>query len=308
METKDKTKRKVIIGSGAAAAVMVVIGFVIGDPSVLGNMFLIAVLVAVLPFFIFKYLKYMWIKGLERQFPNFVRDLSDSQRSGMSFAESVKISVKANYGRLSPEVQTMHNRLTWGVPFIRVLDMFHERVKDSKLISEALTIIKESYSSGGNIASTLDSIARDMVMLKETEAERVSIVKQHVLIMYGVYFMFLGISVTIIFVMVPMIGEQPSTGAPSLGFSFTNPCESIMVFPCDAFRAVSLFLEVPPGIANYYIALFFFVVVIQGFFSGLITGQLGENSVVAGTKHGMIMAFAGIGVFVFLAKAGLFPT
>ena len=225
----------------------------------------------------------------------------------MSFAEAVKLSTKANYGRLSPVVQTMHNKLSWGISSSRVLDMFQERLKQSRLITEAITIIQESYQSGGDVPATLDSIARDMTMLKETEAERVSMVKQSVMIMYGIFFMFVGIAVMIIYVMIPMIESQPAVQSSGFGFGFTSPCEGVNFFPCNLFSVVGLLLGVPPGIANYYISLFFMVVLIQGIFTGLIAGQMGENSITAGTKHSLVMALSGLAIFFFVAKAGLLP-
>ncbi|MBI4182034.1 MAG: type II secretion system F family protein [Candidatus Aenigmarchaeota archaeon] len=293
-----------------AAASLVGVGVLSGDPGVLGNLALIGVMAVVLPLFIHKYAQYARVRSMEDQFPGFVRDLGDSRRSGMSFSESIKIASRSNYGKLTEEIQLMHAKLSWGVPFARVLDLFAQRVKQSKIITEAVTIIKESYLSGGDIAATLDAIARDILMLKEAEAERGSMVKQHVMIMYGVFFMFVGISIMIILVMVPMISTQPQTlggGGAAGGFSFSDPCEGFPFFPCNAFSLVGLFLGVPPGIANYYVALFFFVVVIQGIFTGLIAGQLGENSIVAGGKHSLIMAFAGIGIFLFISKAGFIP-
>jgi len=305
METKKK--RKTLVVTMILAVVVAVIGVLSGDIGIMGNLMLIAVIIAVVPIFWYQYSSYTWVRGIETQFPNLVRDLADSRRSGMSFPESIKIATRANYGKLSAEVMHMHNKLSWGIPFIRVLEIFGERVKRSKLITEAVTIIKESYKSGGDIASTLDSISQDMVLLKDAEAERVSIVRQHVMIMYGIFFMFVGISIMIIFVMVPMIQTQPSASTGTFGFAFSDPCEGISIFPCNLFYLVGGLLGVPEGIANYYISLFFFVVVIQGIFTGLIAGQLGENSVVAGSKHSLIMAFAGIGIFIFIAKAGILP-
>jgi len=302
---KIEKKEKTILASLAAAAVMIVVGILSGDAGIFGNLLLVAIIVIVLPSFLYKYRTFRWIRSIEDQFPNFVRDLSDSRRSGMSFAQSIKLATKANYGKLSPEVQMMHNKLSWGIPFDRVIGMFMERVKDSKLISESLTIVKESYQAGGDVASTLDAIARDILMLKETEAERASMLKQNVMIMYGIFFMFVGISIMIIYVMIPMIESQPTTQTGAFGFAFSNPCEGVLMFPCNAFEAAGIFLGVQPGIANYYIAIFFYVVIIQGIFTGLIAGQLGDNSITAGTKHALIMAFAGIGIFIFITKTGL---
>lgn len=301
-------KRKVIIVPSCISIALILVGLVLGEVGVLGNLIIISIFITVTPYFIYRYSKFLWVKSIETQFPNFIRDLADSTRSGMSIPESIKISTKANYGKLTPEVKKMNNRLSWGTPFIRVMEIFGERLKDSKLISEELKIIKQSYESGGDIPSTLDSVSKDMLMVKEAEAERSSMIKQHVLLMYGIFFMFLGISVMIINVMVPMVESSPGTQSGAMGFSFVNPCSGMNMFPCDFFSGVGSMFGVPPDVvASYYIALFFSVIVIQGACIGLITGQLGEGSIIAGTKHSLIMVFASFGIFFFLAKAGFLP-
>ena len=311
-------KKKIILISLVASIVVIFLGFstagFTGDFAILGNFLIISVIVGIVPYFLWRYTQLMWIKSIETQFPNFVRDLADSERSGMSLSEGIGIAAKANYGKLSPEVIKMYNRLSWGTPFLRVMEIFGQRVKQSKIIMEALNIIKQSYEGGGDISATLDAVSRDMVMLKEAEAERSSLVQEHVMIMYGIFFMFLGVSIMIIFVMVPMIQSQPTTSGSfssvgTLGFSFSDPCKNFDVPPCTMFSGICAMLgDIPPGISCYYIALFFSVVVIQGLFTGLIAGQLGENSAIAGIKHSIIMVFVAIGVFFFLAKTGMLPS
>jgi flagellar protein FlaJ len=301
-------KRKMVIVPSCISIALILVGIVMGDVGVLGNLIIISILITVTPYFVYRYSKFLWVKSIESQFPNLVRDLADSARSGMSLSEAIKISSKANYGKLTDEVKKMSNRLSWGTPFLRVLEIFGERLKDSKLINEELKIIKQSYESGGDIPSTLDSVSKDMLMVKEAEAEKSSMIKQHVLLMYGIFFMFLGISIMIINVMVPMVESQPSVQAGALGFSFVNPCEGVNMFPCDFFSNIGAMFGVPPDlVASYYIAMFFCVIIIQGLFMGLITGQLGEGSILAGIKHSLIMVFSTFGVFIFLAKAGLLP-
>jgi flagellar protein FlaJ len=45
--------------------------------------------------------------------------------------------------------------------------------------------------------------------------------------------------------------------------------------------------------------------VVQGIFSGLVAGQIGEGSVTAGLKHSSIMTLSGFGILLFLLKAGM---
>jgi flagellar protein FlaJ len=113
----------------------------------------------------------------------------------------------------------------------------------------------------------------------------------------------------IIYVMVPMLQSQATAtgGLSSAGFSFVNPCESGMLFPCGFFGGICAVFGLGSGIACYYVAVFFSVVLVQGIFTGLIAGQLGENSPISGIKHSLIMSFAAVGTFLFLAKIGFFP-
>lgn len=300
-------KKKVTIISSVVSVWLIIMGVISGDPGVFGNLFVLAMFAFIIPQFLYKYARYVWIKDIEQEFPNFIRGVADSIRSGMSFKEAIKIASKSRYGKLTDEIKGMSNRLQWGVDFLRVMDIFAERVEESKLIRESIAIIKESFKSGGNVADTLDSIARNIVMFKEVEAERESLVRQHVMIMYGIFFMFMGIALTTIFVMVPVIKSQPETMTQDLAFQFVNPCQSHTGFPCNYFNMVGAFLGIPEGISMYYTALFFSVVIILSIFVGLIVGQLGENSILAGAKHSIIMATIAVAVFVFLAKAGLLP-
>lgn len=306
-EERVSRKQKIIIIPAMVSIILIATGIIIGDVAVLGNLVIISVFICVVPYFIYRYTKFLWIKSVEEQFPNFVRDLADSSRSGMSLPECIGIAAKANYGKLTPEIQKMHNRLSWGTPFLRVMDIFQKNVGDSKIILEALSIIRQSYEGGGSIPDTLDSVAKDILMLKDAEAERMSLVREQVMIMYGLFFIFLGISVMIIFVMLPMLESQASASANLGGFAFINPCEGGFMFPCGFFSGICAVLAVTKPMTCYYVAIFFSVVLVQGFFTGLIAGQLSENSPISGIKHSLIMSFGAVGIFLFLAKTGMFP-
>lgn len=300
-------KNRMILGSMILGVVLILVGIISGDAALLGNLIIIAIFAFIIPVFVQKYAHKSAIKSMENQFPNFIRDLADSVRSGMSFKEAIKIASNANYGKLTDEVKEMNNRLSWGTSFLRTLDVFREHAQDSKLITESLNIITESFKSGGNVAATLDAVARDMVMFKEVEAERSSMTRQHVMIMYGIFFMFLGIAVMIIFVMVPMIESTPDVSVGGFGMTFTNPCEGGMFFPCNYYNSLGAVFNMEVSMTLYYTSMFFTIVIIQGLFTGLIAGQLGDNSIISGTKHSLIMVTVALGVFLFLAKAGLLP-
>ncbi len=303
-----KSKYKVLLVSVLVAALLMAVStLLIGDPGTVGNVFVICLFIIIIPYFLCEYTSFIWLKSVERQFPNFIRDLADSKRSGMSLTEAVHICSRTKYGKLTREIKSMSNRLTWGTPFTRVMEIFSKKTEKSKIITEAMDIIKESYVSGGNITATLDSVAKDIRTLQDAEDERKSLVRQHMMIMYAIFFIFLAVSLTIIYVMVPMMKQQPSEETTALAFQFVDPCPDLPVFPCNLFFGLCTILSIPSGISCYYVALFFFILIIQGIFSGLIAGQLGENSIVAGAKHSIIMVSAAISIFMFLATMHLLP-
>jgi flagellar protein FlaJ len=302
---KDK-KIGIIVIPLLVALPLLVLSFFSGDTLVFGNTIIISAFIAIVPYFVYKYSKYAWLKAIERQFPSFVRDLADSKRSGMTIEEGINIASRSNYGKLSPEIKMMTNKLSWGIPFLKVLDMFGSHVKESPGIMESINVMKEAYKSGGDVSATLDSLARNLNMLIEAAEERKSITNQHVMISYGIFYLFLGIVFVIIYILVPMLNQGSMVGFQEVS-SISNPCAgAIMPFPCGLFEATCVLFDIDTmAIACYYAALFFYVLIIQGLFSGLIAGQLGENSATAGMKHSLIMVSSALFSFLLLARTGL---
>ncbi|MEM5797852.1 MAG: type II secretion system F family protein [Candidatus Aenigmatarchaeota archaeon] len=297
--------QKIMLASTTIAIFLVILGLLSMDVGVLGNMIMIATLVFVISIFLVKYAHYTWLKSLEMQFPNFIRDVSDSIRSGMSMKQAIISASKTDYGKLSEEIRRIAAKLTWDVPITRVLEIFEKRVKGSRLMSEALIVMKEANISGGDVAATLDAIARNMLMFKEIDAERESMARGHTMLMYGIFFVFLGIAILIISIMVPIIEAQPTQ--TQYGFGFSNPCQSAKTFPCNYFIILGAALGLSSGVTLYYTSLFFTIVVIEAIFMGFIVGQLSESSILAGAKHSLIMLVAAFAIFLFVIRIGIIP-
>ncbi len=284
------------------------------DIGVIGNLVFLAVMVIIGPYLIKKYFDYAWIKSLEEQFPSFLRDLAEAQRSGMNLIQSLSSSAEANYGKLTPEIRRMVNHYTWGVPFERIVDIFISRTKNSELMTRSMRIIKEAYASGGNITLTLDSVAKDVEIIKDAEKERKTALGQHVMIMYAIFFMFLIIVLALTKILVPMFKQQSlslSGGSGTSSFGFSDPCKMCIGFssdfnctPCSIYGVTCSMFGLSSGVGCYYTALFFSMLMLQGLFGGLVAGQISENSVTSGLKHSMIMTGIGFATFSILVRIG----
>jgi len=118
--------------------------------------------------------------------------------------------------------------------------------------------------------------------------------------------MFVGIVAAINKFMTPIF----KASAPGFGVvGMENPCGNCFGFSClicGIYEAIaSIFTTNVSGIGAYYIALFFLMSMIQSFFSGLLVGQMSENSVIAGLKHSLVLCFITFGMFAIMVRIGL---
>lgn len=294
-KTKDYVQNVPPIIGGLIILIAIIISG--GKIGITAISIMLAFVIAVSPYAFYNYFRVKKVKEMEDQFPMFLRDVSESIKSGMTLPQAVSSSSNVDYGILNSEIRKIHNQISWGLRFDRVLDMFGKRLSDSNLISKSVKIIMEAYRSGGNIASTMETVASDATTIKETEKERKSKTSQQVLIMYLIYFMFLGIIIALLKILIPMItGTEGGFGI--LGGGLTDPCKGSELGICEIFSTISLIFGFETG--GYYKSLFFSMVLIQGIFSGLVAGQIGDNSVSAGLKHSLILSVSGFVVFIIL--------
>ena len=260
-------KNEILLVSGICAAIFAILALFIVPPSLFGIFVGIAVMVAFIPYSAVTYRANQRLLHIEDSLPAFLRDIAEAKKTGMTLPQAVYKSSRVDYGALTPEVKRMANQISWGVPFAEVLGRFSRRAK-SNFIRRSIAIIVEAERSGGAIAETLDAVARDARLIKESEKERVTRLSQQAMIMYAIFFLFLAIVIALQKLMIPLVTAG--------GFSVAT--------------------QDPESVLSFYRVIFFSMIVIQGIFSGLLAGQISEGSIVVGLKHSAI--FLTVGVFV----------
>lgn len=205
----------------------------------------------------------------EDRFPDFLRDIVEGVRSGMSLPQSIQNAAGNDYGRLSPKVNAMSAKLEWGIPFDKVLRDFAEET-DSQIIRRAVNTIIQTYESGGNVSEVLETVGKNIKEIKQLERERESELYGEVLTGYLVYFIFIGVLIALINYLVPSLSFSGDIGPLSGG---TGQSTSALI--------------------NQYRPVFRNLVVIQAVFSGLVIGKLSEGELRAGAKHVAVLLAAG---------------
>ena len=244
-----------------------------------------------LPYLLYNYFEYSKYKKMESYFPYFLRDFAEAIRSGMTFPQALEMSARIDYGTLTKEIKKAAAQLSWGMPFPVVLEKMGERIRGSKVIRQAIAIITETFTVGGDVARTMDSLADSINMIRDVELERKSTLNQQVMIMYFVFILFLALTIgldkyLIVRFMSPPPGMeafQENTAIGSFLFRKVDYC-FYAGWICGFGRAFGF-----GGDDLYFKSLFLMMAMVQSICVGAIIGIISENNIKAGYKHMAIM-------------------
>ncbi len=208
------------------------------------------------------------ISKIDSIFPNFVRDLAESRRAGMTFTKAILFASKGDYGILTPEIKKISQQVSWGGSVSDALLAFSQRV-NTKSIRRTITLIIEASNSGGNVADVLDVAAKDAREIKMLEAERRTNMASYVVVIYVGMFVFLAIVLILCTSFIPaMVGGEGAQGMQGVmgGGSIASQEEITAVF---------------------YLAC-----IIQSFGSALVAGVFEDGRFTSSVKHIFIMVFS----------------
>ncbi len=266
------------------------------------SLFMSGFIIAFLPYGIYYYFRNRKYKRMEAEFPAFLRNLSESIKSGMSLPEAFRQASRTDYGALNNEVERASHQISWGIPFPEVMERFANRTQGSELITRSVYIVLQAYESGGNISETIDAIASNASMIKDAERKKHSVLNQQVYIIYAIHFLFLFIIIGMYYLLDDfMLNIGGAGGGDMNGFGFgemQNFCQPGSIAQplcniCPIFGLGSATEEI-----CYYQALFLLMLVVEGILNGLVVGEVMEGDAAAGIKHSVIMGFLGLILYV----------
>jgi len=234
-----------------------------------------AVLICIVPLAILDFKEQSRIKNLENALPNFFRDLAGMNDSGMTLPNAVHIVSSAEYGTLTPHIRKLDNEMSWGVGFVEALYRFGKGL-GTNLSDRSVDLIAKASRAGGDISEVLRAAAKDtfeVVNLKQERANNMIIYVVIVLVAFAVFCFVIAILVSSFLTTMAVAGAK-ATASGATGFG----------------GIIDLFL---------YKRLFAHAAMLQGFFSGMVAGQMGEGRFVAGLKYSAIMLIIAWATFRF---------
>ncbi len=233
--------------------------------TIIDDFIVLAVLVAIVPVAILDFKEQRRVKNLENALPNFFRDLAGMNDSGMTLPNAVHIVAGAEYSTLTPHIRKLDQDMSWGAGFVEAMYRFGKDL-GTPLADRSVDLIAKASKAGGDISEVLRAAAKDtfeVVNLAQERSNNMLIYVIIVLVSFAVFLFVIAILVSTFLTTMATAGASASS-AGARGFM----------------GMIDLFL---------YKRLFTHAALLQGFFSGLVAGQMGEGRLIAGLKYSAIM-------------------
>lgn len=226
-------------------------------------------------------------KELEIKFLEFIRSLVSSVRSGLPISKAILHVSDEDFGALSPHVRKLSNQIEWGIPLHQALLTMASDTKN-QMMRRSVSIVIEADKSGGDIESVLESVSQSVYGMKQLKDQRKSEIHSQVVQGYVVFFIFVAVMLMMQLWLAPQL----------------TVLDTEQINEEDAGSIGAVFGTNGDGESVDLDKIFFFLVVIQGFFSGLTIGKFSEGSLKTGLLHSLVMVTTAT-LIITLAKGGL---
>jgi flagellar protein FlaJ len=200
--------------------------------------------------------------SMERGISNFLRDLTETRKTGLSPEACISNLSTRDYGAFSPELKKMSSDIGWGIPMRNVIMAFVKKTK-SWMSQIVMFLLLEAVDVGGGTISMIESLARFNNMTQEVEKEKKMSVRPYMIMPYFAAILLVATTLmTLIFTTQTVgMGVETSTAANNLD-------ELTLIFTVS--------------------------VVTHCYLIGLVAGKISEESLAAGFKHSALLVVIAI--------------
>jgi flagellar protein FlaJ len=207
--------------------------------------------------------------SLERGVAVFLRDLTETRKTGLSPEKCIEGLSKGNYYEFSHELKKISSEITWGIPLRKVVLDFIKRTK-SWVTQIVMFLLVETIDVGGGTIPMIESLARFNGMVQEVEREKKMEVRPYVFL--------------------PYFAALLLVATTSMMLVFT--AQTMTVGGASSANTINM---------GYLTLMFTTSAIVNSYLIGLVAGKISEEAVAAGFKHSAIL------VVITLIAAKLIP-
>lgn len=237
------------------------------------DFFVLGLLCMIAPYGFAMTAKLRRIAKIEERLPDFLRDVSEAGRFGMTLPDAIVVASIGRYGLLTDEIKKMASQIEWGVPVAQALDLFEQRVP-TPLVQRVVSIVTRANEAGGNVADVLTMVAHDTRESQLAQQSRQISMLTYVTVIYISFFVFL----VTIYIMAAIFLPQMVTAGCGVSSSGLSSAGGVNL----AFQFVPvLFLA------------FMVAVIVHAVGDGIMAGVLFNGRLAEGLQHATIMLAIG---------------
>jgi len=208
-------------------------------------------------------------RSLERSLPEFIRDVAEGRKTGLSPEVAIERLGGRQYGVLTDHVKKMGAQLSWGVSLSTVVTTFTSAV--GSWITKAIGVLLiEVVDVGGGTIRSFSDMAEFTRDINEMEGERRAALRPFVFITYIAGVMVIITTFILVYLLnAPAISGIGSSSAP----------------------------QVDPNVIDLLLT----TAVFDSFVIGIVAGKMGESGVSDGFKHSIFLVIASL-IAIFVAR------
>lgn len=222
-----------------------------------------AVLVAIIPYSIDTYRLKKKQNRKEVSFSEFLFKMSELMRGGIDPVKSVIDLAKTDLGEMQETIEGAASKLILGYSFSDAMEGVAKDLK-SKLVGKYINVVVEAAYTGGDVADLMQRTSEDMRAVIGIKREKEASLKQYIVIFYLAQGIIIMLTYLLSTSLLPML---QGAGSEILGGS--------------------------GDVSNINFQRgFFHLILINGFFGGLIIGQISEGEIKHGLKHSAVLLIA----------------
>ena len=237
------------------------------------DFFVLGLLCMIAPYGFAMTAKLRRIAKVEERLPDFLRDVAEAGRFGMTLPDAIVVASTGRYGLLTDEIKKMASQIECGVPVATALRLFEERVP-TPLVQRVVSIVTRANEAGGNVADVLTMVAHDTREVQLSYQARQISMLTYVTVIYISFFVFL----VTIYIMAAVFLPQMIIAGQGVATSSLSGSGGVSL----AFNYVPiLFLA------------FMVAVIVHAVGDGVMAGVLFNGRIAEGLQHATIMLATG---------------
>jgi len=197
----------------------------------------------------------------EDSMPRFIRDVTESQKIGLSPEKSIiQATKRKDYGPFSKFLELMRSQIEWGVPLRKTFSNLRQEIR-SWFVTVNFAMMIETIEIGGNSTQSLEILSEYSEKERELQINRRALLKPYIILAF-IWSILIAVTTTIVALTTYMMTKVVSTSLSTVAFIAMQ----------DQIRMFSV------GI------------ILQCWISGFFIGKISEGNFGAGFQYSALLA------------------